>query len=81
MMKTVIAAIGLLAAAGIFFMYTQPTYDQSGSVKGKIAEYDAALTKSTELQKLKQTLLARYNTFSPSDVERLHKLLPDQADP
>ncbi|MCE9541620.1 type 4a pilus biogenesis protein PilO [Candidatus Kaiserbacteria bacterium] len=79
-MKTIISMIGLVAAAGIFFMYTQPTYDQSGTVKGQIAEYDAALTKSTELQQLKQTLLSRYNTFSPADVDRLQKLLPDHVD-
>lgn len=80
MMKTVISVLGLAAAAGIFFGYTQPTYDASGTAKGDISQYDAALTKSAELQELKQTLLARYNTFSPADLDRLQKLLPDHVD-
>ena len=80
MMKTIISILGLAAAAGIFFAYTLPTYDASGAAKGDISQYDAALTKSAELQERKQTLLARYNTFSPADLDRLQKLLPDHVD-
>ncbi|MBV9159048.1 MAG: type 4a pilus biogenesis protein PilO [Candidatus Kaiserbacteria bacterium] len=80
MFKTIISLIGLVAAVGIFFGYTQPTYDKSGDAKAQIAQYDAALTKATELQQLKQTLLARYNTFDPNALDRLQKLLPDHVD-
>ncbi len=80
MIRTIISSVALVAAVGIFFGYTKPAYDSSATVRGTIAEYDAALSKAGELQQLKQTLLARYNSFNPADVERLQKLLPDHVD-
>ena len=61
-------------------MYTQPTYDGVQASNAQIGQYDEALQKATELQTIKQTLLSRYNTFSPTDVDRLQKLLPDHVD-
>ena len=61
-------------------MYTQPTYDKVQAMNRQIGQYNEALQKASELQTIKQSLLSRYNTFSPSDVDRLHKLLPDHVD-
>lgn len=80
MLKTIFAIISFVAAGAIFFLYTQPTYDKVKSSGIQIAQYDEALNKAAELQQLKQTLLSKYNTFNPSDVERLQKLLPDHVD-
>lgn len=80
MTRTIIASIALLSAAGVFLSYTKPTYDASGTARTQIAQYDAALTKAAELQQLKQTLLTRYNTFDPAEIERLKKMLPDHID-
>lgn len=80
MIRTAFSLTALLIAGAIFFLYTQSTYDTARSVKEQITTYDAALTKATELQELKQTLLSRYNTFDPSDIDKLHKLLPDHVD-
>lgn len=78
--KGLISVIGILAAVGIFFFYTKPTYDSAQSVRGQIAEYDAALVKANELQERKQALLKKYNDFLPEDRDRLQKLLPDHVD-
>ncbi len=80
MLRSVISLSGILIAGAIFFAYTQPTYDKSRSIQAQIANYDEALKKAAELQTLKQQLLARYNAFNPSDIERLQKLLPDHVD-
>ena len=72
--------IGAGLAGGIFFLYTKPAYDNVQMTQSQIAEYDAALDKAAELQQLKQTLLSRFNAFSPTDLDRLHKLLPDHVD-
>lgn len=69
-----------MLALGIFFFYTKPAYDDALTTKASIAEYDQALDKAAELQELKQSLLARYNTFDPANIDRLHKLLPDHVD-
>src|SRR4051812_36680797 len=80
MLRSVISLSAILIAGAIFFMYTQPTYDQTKAVQTKIASYDEALKKAAELQTLKQQLLAKYNSFNPADLERLQKLLPDHVD-
>ncbi len=80
MMRTIISALCLLGAGAIFFMYTQPTYDSVQTENAQIAQYDEALSKASELQQLKQSLLSRYNTFDPAQIERLQKLLPDHVD-
>ena len=79
-MKLIIAIVGLVLAGSIFFLYTKPTYDSSQEMRADIAQNDAALDKAAELQKLRQTLLSRFNTFDPGDLDRLQKLLPDHVD-
>ena len=78
--KAIFAVIGLLAAGAIFLLYTKPTYDGVGVIRAEIAEYDAALAKSAELQQVKQALLSKFNAFSEEEKERLRKLLPDHVD-
>jgi Tfp pilus assembly protein PilO len=80
MLRSTISLTAIIIAGAIFFLYTQPTYDQSKTIQTQIANYDTALQKAAELQTLKQQLLARYNAFNPSDIERLQKLLPDHVD-
>lgn len=80
MAKSIISLVGLGVAVGIFIMYTQPTYDDVRLLESQIREYDQALERAAELQRLKQSLLSRYNTFNPADLDRLQKLLPDHVD-
>lgn len=80
MLRTILSALGIMIAGGLFFIYSQPTYDNTHVLKSQIKEYDQALDKASELQKLKQSLLSRYNAFNPDDLDRLHKLLPDHVD-
>jgi Tfp pilus assembly protein PilO len=79
-MRTIVSLICLVAAGAVFMLYTKPSYDNVQSDNAQIAQYDQALEKATELQQLKQTLLSRYNTFNPADIDRLQKLLPDHVD-
>ncbi|RJQ34549.1 hypothetical protein C4556_02365 [Candidatus Parcubacteria bacterium] len=80
MFKLIFSALGLAVAFGVFFMYTQPTYQTVQAKKAEIAQYDEALDRAAELQQLKQSLLSRYNAFNPADLARLQKLLPDHVD-
>jgi len=78
--RTIVSLILFVAAGGVFFLYTQPTYDGVKETSAQVAQYDEALSKATELQSIKQSLLSKYNTFNPSDIDRLTKLLPDHVD-
>jgi len=70
----------MLIAGGVFFLYTQPSYDTVQASQVQIDQYNQALDKAAELQQLKQTLLSRYNSFDPNSLDRLQKLLPDHVD-
>jgi Tfp pilus assembly protein PilO len=80
MIKFIFSGIAFALAIGIFFMYTQPTYDGTRVLQVEVDQYDQALDKAAELQEVKQTLLSRYNAFNPEDLSRLQKLLPDHVD-
>ncbi len=80
MTRLIIIIVGVALAGAVFFLYTKPAYDSVQVSQAKIAQYDTALDKAGELQKVKQTLLLRFNTFDPKDLARLHKLLPDHVD-
>src|SRR3989344_3048691 len=80
MFKLIFSALGLAVAFGVFFMYTQPTYQIIQTKKVEIKQYDEALDRAAELQQLKQSLLSRYNAFNPADLTRLQKLLPPPAE-
>ena len=79
-MKLIIAIVGVVLSGAMFFWYTKPAYDNSLALRAGIAQNNAALDKAAELQKLRQTLLSRFNTFDPADLDRLQKLLPDHVD-
>ncbi len=80
MIRFIIAIISVGIAAAVFFIYTKPAYDSSLGLQKQILEYDQALEKATELQRLKQDLERKFNSFSDDDKDRLHKLLPDHVD-
>ena len=76
----ILSAVALAVGGGIFFLFTQPHFDNIRATAAEVEQYDQALQKAAELQQLKQSLLSRYNAFNPADVERLRKLLPDHVD-
>lgn len=80
MMKIFTTVLALAIAGAVFVIYTQPAYGSVKSLQSRIGEYNAALDKARELQELKRSLLARYNTFSTEQLDRLTKMLPDHVD-
>ena len=78
--RNVISIIFIAGAIGIFFFYTKPAYDGEQTLAAQSAQYDAALSKATQLQTIKQSLLSRYNSFDPNAINRLSVMLPDQVD-
>lgn len=80
MMRTVLSLLFLAGAVALFLLYTKPAYDGVRALQEENESYDLALEKAAELQRLKQSLLSRYNAFNPADIDRLHKLLPDHVD-
>ncbi|HUD02714.1 MAG TPA: hypothetical protein VMR46_01665 [Candidatus Paceibacterota bacterium] len=70
----------VIAAIGLFVVYTNPTYQASKALQAQASAYDDALTKSQQLRAIRDQLLSRRNTFSADDVQKLQEVLPDNVD-
>jgi Tfp pilus assembly protein PilO len=79
-MKFFTPILFLIIAGAIFFWYINPAYLGLKTTLAKEAQLDSALTRSRELQGVRDQLLSRYNTFAPDDLTRLQKLVPDHVD-
>ncbi|MDP6387840.1 MAG: type 4a pilus biogenesis protein PilO [Candidatus Pacebacteria bacterium] len=80
MIRLTFPIIFILLSAGLFFGFIDPTYEDVKEILKEEEKFDQALDKSKELQKIRDELLSRYNTFSISNLDRLTKLLPDNVD-
>ena len=79
-MKFLLPILLIALSGALLFLFISPTYDEVKVLKAEAASYDQALDNSRELQKVRDALLAKYNNFPNSDVDRLEKLLPDAVD-
>lgn len=79
-MKSLLPVLFVVIAAGIFFGFIDPAYNRVKTLRAEETQFDQALTRSKELQQVRDQLLSRYNTFSQTDLNRLEKLLPDNVD-
>lgn len=80
MIRILIPLILVATAVGSFIVYTNPAYQDAKKKQVEERSFDELLTKAEELQKLRNTLISRFNTFPPEDVRRLERLLPDHVD-
>lgn len=79
-MRFLFPIILVIAAIGLFVLYTNPTYQALKGSQATVAAYNDALDKSQELRALRDKLQSARNAFSPEDEQKLVRLLPDQVD-
>ncbi len=79
-MSTIVSIILLLASAGIFFGYIDPTYVNSQGLSSELGQYESALSNSKQLLTERDSLISKLNTFNQTDVNKLETLLPDSVD-
>lgn len=80
MMRLFLPLILIAIAIGLFFVFTDPTYQTIKDLRVQEMEYDQALTKSKELLAIRNSLISKRNTFSPDDVNKVARVLPDNVD-
>lgn len=80
MSRLFLPTILVLAAIGLFTMYTHPAYQGTKGLRAEVQTYDDALNKSQELRTLRDEKIAAYNTLSQVDKDRLEQVLPDNVD-
>lgn len=80
-MRLFLPIILVVAAIGLFIVYTNPTYQNATKILSpQLASYNDALSKSAQLRALRDQLLSKRNTFEASDVQKLQEVLPDNVD-
>jgi len=80
MTKLLISLISIGASITLIFGFVVPTFDDAESIKAETVKYNTALNKAKEVQEIKRSLLAQYNLFAGSNLQKLEKLLPDHVD-
>mgnify|MGYP003393662515 CR=1 FL=1 len=80
MFKLVLPILFVGIAGGVFFLYTDPQYQEIKIMRAQEREYDDALSKSKELQSARNALIAKRNTFANDDLRKVERLLPDNVD-
>jgi Tfp pilus assembly protein PilO len=79
-MKVLAPTLFLIIAGALFFGFIDPSYNRVKVLREEESQYDQALSRAKELQQVRDSLLARYNTFSQNSIDRLGKLVPDHVD-
>lgn len=79
-MRLFIPVIFVIAAIGLFVVYTNPTYQNIKSLQQQNASYDSALSTVQGLLNKLSTLTTQENSMSPDDLSRLQQILPDNVD-
>ncbi|HEX8994293.1 MAG TPA: type 4a pilus biogenesis protein PilO [Candidatus Paceibacterota bacterium] len=79
-MRTFIPILLIIAAIGLFAVYTNPAYGQIQDLQTQLGQYNDALMQSAQVRQMRDKLLSRRNTFSSDDIRKLERLLPDNVD-
>ncbi len=65
---------------GGFFLITQPIYGEIKLLQEEADAYGQALDNSASLQKERDRLTTKYNSFAAEDILKLEKMLPNTVD-
>lgn len=79
-MKWLLPIVLIGVAVGSFVVITQPIYAEILTMQEEADAYAKALDNSAELQKERDRLTKKYNSFSVEDMDRLLKMLPNTVD-
>jgi len=80
MLKTLSPIISIILALAIFFFFTKPMFAEVATIQEQTNEYSEAVQKAEEFNNYLQGLLAKRNSFSAAELERLEALVPDKID-
>jgi hypothetical protein len=79
-MKFIVPIILLGISITVFVVFTNPIYNDIGTLGVSVASYNEALNNSKSLENQRDKLTAKYNTINPDDLTKLQKLLPENVD-
>jgi len=79
-MKRPSSLILIILAVALFYTFTTGQYDIMKERRAKAAEYQNVLKNVENIVETRDKLLADYRTIPREEIDRLFKVLPDNAD-
>jgi Tfp pilus assembly protein PilO len=79
-MKFLMPIILIGISLGVFFVFTNPIYDDISHLRTQVASYNEALDNSKALENERDKLTAKYNSINRDDLAKLQTLLPENVD-
>jgi len=71
----------LIGISGLlFFVFTNPIYNDISALNLEVASYNGALDNSKMFENERDKLTAKYNQIDPDNLIKIKKLLPDNVD-
>lgn len=67
-------------AISLFFVFTNPIYNDISTLNLDVASYNSALDNSKAFENERDKLTAKYNAINPDNLMKLQKLLPENVD-
>lgn len=80
MMRFIMPIILIVISVLVFFIFTNQIYIDVGVLRTQVASYNTALDNSKTLEAKRDELTQKENSFDPTDLAKLQKLLPDNID-
>lgn len=80
MSKYILPLFFVLIAVALYVGLTQPLLTHIDAQKVELASISSAVDTTSNLAKIKEDLLAKFNTITTDQQDRLTKLVPDQID-
>jgi len=73
-------AILIGIAISVFFVFTNPFYNDISTLKIEAASYNDALNNAKMLENERDKLTSKYNSINPENLIKLERLLPENVD-
>ncbi len=80
MARTIFALILIIASVLGFVLFVSPQYQDIMTLRTEEAQLRDVLANSRTLQEKRDQLLKQYNNFSRDEIDRLEKMVPNNAD-
>lgn len=78
--RSLFAIILIIASILGFVLFVSPQYQDIIAMRAESTQLNEVLNNSRTLQEKRDQLLKQYNNFSPANIDRLEKMVPNNAD-
>lgn len=80
-MKSLRPFVILIIAIALVYFYAWPQWGSLTLLRARQVELQTALTKAEELTRIRNNLMEQYGAISPTDIEKIARVVPATYDP